>query len=41
MNKHHSASFSYHFTFDRIVCFDDFLGMKTLYDASHKKHASH
>ena len=41
MKKHHKVSFSYHFIFDRIMCFGDFLGKRTLGDACHKEHASH
>ena len=41
MNKHHKVSFSYYFIFNRIMCFDDFLGKRTLCDAYHKELASH
>ena len=41
MNKHHKVSFSFDFIFDRIVCFGDFIGKRTLCDAYHKERASH
>ena len=41
MNEHHKVSFSYHFIFDRIMCFGDFLGKRTLCDAYLKEHAPH
>ena len=34
-------TFLHYFIFDRIVCFGDFLPMKTLCDAYHKEFESH